>query len=88
MFVLFIGLCFLRLWELRGAMCLFICHQNDTLKIFLDILKLMPQGHSEKTKISALTVKMFPKNKKLYLEKHFLSFKKIWGWIKIGINKR
>ena len=54
MFVLFIGLCFLRLWELRGAMCLFICHPNDTLKIFLDILELMPQGHSEKMKMSAL----------------------------------
>lgn len=83
-----IGLCFLRLWELRGATCLFICHPNDTLKIFLDILQLMPQGHSEKKNVCPYSEDVSPKQKTLDLEKQFLSFKKILGCTKMDKNNR
>lgn len=61
---------------------------NDTLKIFLDILQLMPQGHSEKKNVCPYSEDVSPKQKTLDLEKQFLSFKKIWGCTKMDKNNR
>lgn len=86
-FVLFIRLCFLRLWELRGTMFLFTCHPNDTLKMFSDILSWTLQGPSEKKNVCPYSKGVFPIDGKLLdLEKLFFSFKKILGQIKMDKN--